>query len=71
VSKLWNLVGPCVGITRGELYCILVEGAAGVTWEWDGDRWRQASPGPSKPPGAIRQPLDEALIAGRTPAAAG
>jgi 2-polyprenyl-6-methoxyphenol hydroxylase-like FAD-dependent oxidoreductase len=30
LSKLWIPVGPCVGIARGELHCILVEGAAGV-----------------------------------------
>jgi 2-polyprenyl-6-methoxyphenol hydroxylase-like FAD-dependent oxidoreductase len=30
LSKLWDPVGPCVGIARGELHGILVEGAAGV-----------------------------------------
>jgi 2-polyprenyl-6-methoxyphenol hydroxylase-like FAD-dependent oxidoreductase len=30
LAKLWNPVGPCVGIARGELHGILLEGAAGV-----------------------------------------
>ena len=30
LAKLWNPVGPCVGIARGELHRILLEGAAGV-----------------------------------------
>lgn len=30
LSTLWNPVGPCVGIARGELHRILLEGAAGV-----------------------------------------
>jgi 2-polyprenyl-6-methoxyphenol hydroxylase-like FAD-dependent oxidoreductase len=30
LSKFWNPVGPCVGIARGELHGILVEGATGV-----------------------------------------
>lgn len=31
LSTLWNPVGPCVGIARGEIHRILVEGTAGVT----------------------------------------
>jgi 2-polyprenyl-6-methoxyphenol hydroxylase-like FAD-dependent oxidoreductase len=30
LAKLWNRVGPCVGIARDELHRILLEGAAGV-----------------------------------------
>ena len=30
LAKLWNRVGLCVGIARGELHRILLEGAAGV-----------------------------------------
>ena len=30
LEKLWNRVGPCVGIARGELHRILLEGAVGV-----------------------------------------
>jgi 2-polyprenyl-6-methoxyphenol hydroxylase-like FAD-dependent oxidoreductase len=30
LSTLWNPVGPCVGIARGELHGILLEGVAGV-----------------------------------------
>lgn len=30
LSKLWNRVGACVGMARGELHRILLEGAAGV-----------------------------------------
>ncbi len=30
LARLWKPVGPCVGIARGELHRILLEGAAGV-----------------------------------------
>lgn len=30
LSRFWSPVGPCVGIARGELHAILVEGATGV-----------------------------------------
>jgi 2-polyprenyl-6-methoxyphenol hydroxylase-like FAD-dependent oxidoreductase len=30
LAKFWNPVGPCVGIARGELHRILLEGSAGV-----------------------------------------
>jgi 2-polyprenyl-6-methoxyphenol hydroxylase-like FAD-dependent oxidoreductase len=30
LAKLWNPVGPCVGIARGELHRILLDAAAGV-----------------------------------------
>jgi 2-polyprenyl-6-methoxyphenol hydroxylase-like FAD-dependent oxidoreductase len=30
LAKVWNAVGPCVGIARGELHRILLEGSAGV-----------------------------------------
>jgi hypothetical protein len=30
LAELWNRVGLCVGIARGELHRILLEGAAGV-----------------------------------------
>ena len=30
LATLWNPVGPCVGIERGELHRVLLEGAAGV-----------------------------------------
>jgi 2-polyprenyl-6-methoxyphenol hydroxylase-like FAD-dependent oxidoreductase len=30
LRTLWNAVGPCVGIARGELHRVLLEGAAGI-----------------------------------------